>query len=1017
MRLADDDRGRVPFAVIGVVLLLGSTAFATTLGDRGPVDENRSAEKAIERVEANAAAALRGAVLTAARDAAREPLTRPANTSFGRVIDPETPFRDALRIRIYLTARKRLRAVRYRHGDVVASASLPATPTPSALREAKRRVRIESADGGAAIRVRIRNVSYAARRNGRRIAGVTRSVELAVATPVLALHDRARRFERRLARDPLDGPGLGRRLTARLYPLVWARAYAQHGGAPVGNVLANRHVAVATNGAILAEQRAAFGRSDPDGRLGTRRALLHLGARDLAEPLGLRNGTWTRRVLPRPNGPRAVPTALPGFDPDGPSPRRRFDVGVGRSADAALGRLLVGEANLSLDGALRAGYRVTGRLRTTTRLVASTPKPDPDEPPGGYDLDERRVSVRVSVHNATAPRPPIGTGERRVVTHEREATVEREITWIWSDGDDTERTHGEWSATYRVGVSVTVEPDRRAPGPNRTVRPAFRRGGPLDGPNLAGVPPRVRSRLVGTRGGPDAVARRVVLDRLTTRRVRVVGRRPAGLREWVYVDLARLRDRIRNLSVRVAGDRLATGVANPPAELAARIRANREALVDAPDTYRGAPDRARVAARAAFVDAVLYALDRRAARRRERTDRLDRILAESGAGSGARVLRALRSSRSTTAPRRRVPLSGPTGPVRPTPDASPAYLTLASVDRARAAAVPDGEAYHPLAARNHNLFAVPSGGTADRVYGSDADVGLRTAGRTLAAARRVPAARSDGELAARRERLARETRLALKPVMVRAVNVIRRRTPLDGTTALTAVRDALGRWDRTEARAIAATNGSFQRAAAGETVDRLRNPNATRADRLATRLRLATGRVVRGPRARVNDTLTRRTRNAVRDAAGTALYGGGAPGPADGRAPDWAGEAVGRAPAGLPVAPVPGYWYATTNVWRVRVRGAYARFALRTRRGVPGESLRYVRDGSTVALDVTGDGTPERLGLDERIAFETDTTVVVAVPPGGGVGDGTADERSAGWPRPSCLGPPATCPDRPNRTG
>jgi hypothetical protein len=51
---------------------------------------------------------------------------------------------------------------------------------------------------------------------------------------------------------------------------------------------------------------------------------------------------------------------------------------------------------------------------------------------------------------------------------------------------------------------------------------------------------------------------------------------------------------------------------------------------------------------------------------------------------------------------------------------------------------------------------------------------------------------------------------------------------------------------------------------------------------------------------------------------------------------------------------------------------------------------------------VDGDGEAERLGHDERVSFETGTTVV-AVPPGGqGVGDvdGNADERSTGWSRP-----------------
>jgi len=31
--------------------------------------------------------------------------------------------------------------------------------------------------------------------------------------------------------------------------------------------------------------------------------------------------------------------------------------------------------------------------------------------------------------------------------------------------------------------------------------------------------------------------------------------------------------------------------------------------------------------------------------------------------------------------------------------------------------------------------------------------------------------------------------------------------------------------------------------------------------------------------------------------------------------------------AGLPVAPVPGYWVTTVNAWRVQIRGEYPRFA------------------------------------------------------------------------------------------
>jgi hypothetical protein len=103
-------------------------------------------------------------------------------------------------------------------------------------------------------------------------------------------------------------------------------------------------------------------------------------------------------------------------------------------------------------------------------------------------------------------------------------------------------------------------------------------------------------------------------------------------------------------------------------------------------------------------------------------------------------------------------------------------------------------------------------------------------------------------------------------------------------------------------------------------------------------------------------------------------------------------------PLGVPVAPVPGYWYATLNGWSVSVRGTYERLTVRSRRGA--RDTVYVRDGSPVALDADGDGTDERLGTAPAVSFEASTTVVVVVPAGRrGVADvdGARDERSPGY--------------------
>jgi hypothetical protein len=112
-----------------------------------------------------------------------------------------------------------------------------------------------------------------------------------------------------------------------------------------------------------------------------------------------------------------------------------------------------------------------------------------------------------------------------------------------------------------------------------------------------------------------------------------------------------------------------------------------------------------------------------------------------------------------------------------------------------------------------------------------------------------------------------------------------------------------------------------------------------------------------------------------------------------------------RLPKGVPMLPAPAMYYATVNAWRVQVRGSYARFVVRVRRGAPDRAppdLSYVRENRTVRLDVDDDGHRERLGANRRIDFQAETVIGVAVPPSGpGVGDvGTRDERSPGWPTP-----------------
>ena len=1006
-RLAEDRRARVPFALIGVLLLVGASTYAAAVTTQGPSRVDRGAAAAMDRASAGSTAALRSAVGEAARAAAAEPVTDPAATPYGRLLSGRRPFRDALRLRIYLRLRERLDATRYRRGSVTAVASVPAATTPAELRHAMDQVTVTRVENGTALRVTVRNLTLTVRDGERLVARENRTRTVTVSTPVLALHDRASAFETRLNRRPLEGPGLGRRLTARLYPVAWARGYGQYGGLPIANVVGTRHVETTTNGALLETQRAVFGRSDPAGRRAMRRATLELGVEDVTAASSV-DGQRAKRVLPRPNRRANMSAELPGRrGASAPSPDRRLDVDVGPLAGRALAGLRIESArsNRSLHAALRAAYRVEAALRTSRERTYHEPRPEPDPPGPEWRLTDTSVSTDPEVQSSVGMAPTAGDGERQFDSFSRHVVLDRRIRWTWERGNDTLTTGGTWTERYRVGVAVVGSYAPNGSAPDRPTAPRFERGGALDGPNLADVPEKVETRLVERQGGRDAVAAAVANASLGTTEAAVYGDRPSDLRSWTYDDLTRLREQLADRSVEVRAGRVATYTVNPPAKLAATLRERRAALVDPPEQYRGAADRARVNARVALLDATIDRLERRAQTHERTRETFGDVLGRVGVES-PRTLRRIVETRRTpvVSPRNRIAGSPPGGPVGVVPDGSPAYLTVESVSHERARGVPPSRPYRPLATRNVNLFAAPYGDAADAVSASvTADpsrVRLRTAARVLVASEPV----ANGSVRDRRRALSRAVAASLDGLRGRARRAVRNGTRLTRPEAEAAVAAAFDRWPDPGRRALAAANGSLAGAIAVAADRRAASPQPERVDRLERRLDTAVADSLRTDTATVAEGLVSETLSRTRDRALERASEAATERLARGRL----NETLGAVPAGIPVAPVPGYWYATVNVWEVQVRGAYARFTLRTRRGAPtpGGASRYVRDGSTVRLDVDGDGRDERLGRDERIDFRTRTVVAVAVPPyRNGVGDvdGDADERGGSWPAPGCT--------------
>ncbi|MFB6077346.1 MAG: hypothetical protein ABEJ80_00025, partial [Halarchaeum sp.] len=378
-----DDRGRVPFAVVGALLLVTSATLAVGIGAQ-PTPSGYDAGPAMAASWTATNAAAERAVLASSVRAARHPVVTPANTTYGRVVNGSDPFRAALRLRTYLALRDALDASAVTVDGVRAAASLPAIESPADARAAIDRVSLAPAANGSALRVRIENVAVVATRAGAPVERANRTLTVTADTPVLAVHERVRTFEARLDAG-VSRPGLARRVTLSLTTLAEARGLAQYGGAPVSNVVANRHVALATNEGVLALERATFGRADPSGRAALRRAAVHAAGRDLlagAQKAGVDSvDGWLNDSATGVNSTHGL---IGGVDVGAANPQ---PVRLAPAADDALVAFADGTGPDSFDGALANATAVDVRLAVRTNTGdanASVPTPAAPPAPDGY---------------------------------------------------------------------------------------------------------------------------------------------------------------------------------------------------------------------------------------------------------------------------------------------------------------------------------------------------------------------------------------------------------------------------------------------------------------------------------------------------------------------------------------------------------------------------------------------------------------------------------------------------------
>ena len=1039
---AVDERARVPFALVGVLLLVTSSAYAAGIADQGLVGEDRRVERAVERVDADATAALRSAARAAAHDAAADPVTRAPESGPGsEAVRGESAFEDAFRIRLAIAGTDALRAVESDGGGVEANASLPPVESAADLAEARDRVRVESVANGTATRVTFEEVTTTATREGRTVVDRTRPRTVTVAVPTLAAHERTERFERRLNRGPVEGAGLGRQITASLYAMAWARGYGQYAGAPVENVVANRHVELATNAGIVRVQRDVFGASDPEARGGVARATARTGVTDLLSPTSLHEASWTDAVLgaPTPTSGDGGGNAAAGegraasedaaFDPSGDSSSETASVEVGHAADRAATRV-----HDELGEIARASHRVEATAEAERTRIADGGTVSPERPRSGVAAEWERVdrsrSERVRIVDGgrlsgatdgetVSPGESVSFGDatREVVVERAEtATWERRIVERGPNGTvrnvSVERavTRDEATDRYRVRVSVTGTYAPRGDAPDRPTATFGAADDRAAGPDLADTPAAARTDLgVETDGDVDRLAREAVERGDVTRSTVVYGDRSDAGVDRIAAGVSSLSERVRDLTTEASMADAAVGDSTPYRDLAAAVRDRRDALRDAPSRYDGVIDRARVAARVAYLDAVTEELEAAAEDRETASDGvLDRV---SDAFGGPPVGEVIASREAARDPGTYVVGDGgPGGSVTFAPDGSPGYLPRTPVDGERVEGV-NGTTTRPLVTRNVNYVTLPysdvSGGIVDRLLGTDDTVHLDVAGRSLLAADEALAAADDDDLRADRNALAGRVESSLERLDDALAERLAERTDLTSEQRRAVLSNVAAEYDSLGDRAVAVGEGEYPDRVASEAARIGSLSEAARiglAAHLRVEARTAAGRdAVRVP-ARFVDATTAASRAIRRKKVESAIEGRAKEAVAsvpDERVP----KPVRSVGAGLPVAPVPGYWVATVNAWNVEVRGEYPRFALRADVGTPGRPFEYVREAGEVEVDVNGESVA--LGVTEPVAFEARTIVVVAVPAGPpGVGDvgGTREETSGGWPCPGPLG-------------
>ncbi|ERH10599.1 MAG: hypothetical protein J07HX64_02376 [halophilic archaeon J07HX64] len=515
-------RGRVPFAIVAVLLLVSAVAVVGYLEARGPGETDTDPALAMDRTESAVQTALRDATASAAQQAAAEPLTLPSNTSYGNRLDGDRPFVSYLEALVYIEAQERFADTGQRVGDIRTTVSLPPISDNGSFEQALDRVELSETEPGL-LELELGGIELVATRGGERVASRNETVTLSVPSPVLQQHDRTQAFQERLDAGVTSGGSFSQRFNARTYVLGWVRGYAQYGGLPVTEVIANRHVIPSANSALYRTQQDVFGAADPNLDTAVRRGWLCMAAKD-AEGLynGYSNGgsdiasdicEASEWVLGQKHS-GALPEAPDTVELLGEATgmNQEQTIGVNETAYSPLRTLIAGSGEHSIAGAIERVFTIETDI--DAELTTTGPEFDHTPPhPDATLIDTERVHSGVSVDSGTVvPGNPEVDGTYHEFT-DLGAGIEvtDEQTWEWTENGSTEIQKTVATGTIDVRGTVRLVESETAPdlhsdayNGNLSVEYSYRRGpGSTDEPRT--VPTGFRNYADSERRIAEAV--------------------------------------------------------------------------------------------------------------------------------------------------------------------------------------------------------------------------------------------------------------------------------------------------------------------------------------------------------------------------------------------------------------------------------------------------------------------------------------------------------------------------------